>query len=218
MVLLISTTAILEQNLATEPGPPMTSFWLIAVYSSLLCGLLIGALLRRLAFTDKWAAITAAAGALVFFPLLLWLVHFIRNPYESCVVEYPDGQVRRASCVEEAPGTYLLIPEGGSYLGWPLLGAGSIVLVFAAFAWVVGWAKEQRVVPLRWYVLTGVLWSAVPASQFAVNLANAARSERLWVVLTAAAISIPSVIGCFWWKRRREREQPPAMHVERSDV
>lgn len=205
---------LLEQNLASEPGPPQGSTWQLAGWLAMVCGMLGHIVLRRRGLRDKPATAIAAVGALALFPLLWWLLIFIRDPYETCAVERPDGFFGLASCRAREPGTGDIIPANGGHLGLALLATAAVAVVFTGIGYVLGRTKRRRTVPLRWYLTAGVLWSLAPAFQVAVNLANTTRPERLWIVLTATAISVPSLITCFRWKRQRDR---PTARTERGE-
>ncbi|MDA3643489.1 hypothetical protein LZ318_09090 [Saccharopolyspora indica] len=196
---------LLEQNLASEPAPPPAGTWQLAGWLAMVCGMLGHIVLRRRGLNDKPAAAIAVVGSLALFPPLWRLLIFIRDPHQTCIVERPDGFFGLTSCRERAPGTPGIVPPDGGHLGLALLAAAAVIVAFTGIGYVLGRTKRRRTVPLRWYLISGVLWSFVPAIQFAVNLANTARPERLWIVLTATATSALGLITCFRWKRQRDQ-------------
>ncbi|KAA5832578.1 hypothetical protein F1721_16375 [Saccharopolyspora hirsuta] len=196
---------VLEQNLVAEPGSPLNLGWLLAGYLAMVSGMLGHVVLRRSGLNDKPATLLAAAGCLALFPLLWWLLVFARSPHEVCTVRHPDGIIRNEWCLERIPGTYDVIPDNGGPLGLALLAAAAIVLVFIGIGYALGRTNRRRTVPLRWYLITGALWSAVPATQLALNLANTPGPERLWIVLTATVISAVGLTACFHQKRQRDQ-------------
>ncbi|MER7082718.1 hypothetical protein [Saccharopolyspora kobensis] len=189
---------------------------LLAGSISIACGILLHGLLRRLGSPEKWADTATAVGITATFPLLCWLGYYAGRRNGHCIYRHSDGSKQDFTCAPQESGRYmLLVNDIGSYLGRPVVGAAFMVALFIGAALAIGLPDRGNRAVTKSNLICALLASALLATVFALQLADAPEYDLGWSALAVLVVILPPVVHAVRRRVQLERMGRPGSPLSR---